>query len=108
MNYTYEYSNFPNSIIEIHNFKDVDSSIAVILNTIKSLQSRGLFEEAAKICSENKNILKPYVIDSSVINELVEQIRNTQIYAMSNRQYVYTEQTEPETWIDGDIWIGGE
>ena len=35
--YTNEYSKLPYQIMELHNYKDVDDSIAEIVNQIKSL-----------------------------------------------------------------------
>lgn len=108
VDYTHEYSNFPSEVIEKHNFKDIDNNVAIIINTIKSLQSQGLYAEASKIISDNIAILKPYVIDSSVINELVEHIRNAEICSLATRQHIHTDETEPYACLDGDIWMGGE
>jgi len=39
---------------------------------------------------------------------MLEEIRNTQIYAKNIKQTIYADETEPNTMIDGDVWIGGE
>lgn len=107
VDFTHEYSNYPTAVIEKHNFKDVDNNVAVMINTIKALQSQGLYQEAAEVIQKNKETLKQYVIDTALINELIEQIRNTQKYALSARQSIYTTETEPYAMSDNDVWIGG-
>lgn len=106
--YTHEYSNFPNEVITKHNFKDIDNNIATIVNTIKSLQSQGLYNEVSKLIKDNKSELSKYFVDMSVINGMVEHIRNAQIYALGSRQSIYTDEDEPIICLDNDIWIGGE
>ncbi len=106
--YTHEYSNFPNEIMEKHNFKDVTNEIAVMINTIKSLQSQGLYDEAAKIIRTNASVLKPYNIDMTTVNGMIEHIRNTEIYATGIHQSVHTDVSEPDICLESDIWIGGE
>lgn len=105
--FTHEYSSFPEKVIETRHFKDVDDSIAAIVNTIKTLQAKGLYEEAADIIARNKATLKHYIIDTALINELIEHIRNTEIYALTARQSIYTTDTEPYACLNGDVWIGG-
>lgn len=107
-NYTHEYSNFPQEIIQKHNFKDIDNSVSTIVNTIKSLQSQGLYNEASKLIKDNQNELSKYFIDMSVINGMIEHIRNTQICALGNKQYIFTDDNLPIAWNIGDVWIGGE
>lgn len=37
--YTHEYSNFPNSLIQQHHFKDADDSVASLINEITDLNA---------------------------------------------------------------------
>lgn len=102
---THEYSKFPQEIIRQHHFKDVDDTMASVVNQIKSLQNEGLYNQAARVIENNRDVLGQYVIDSSMINEMIEQIRNTQIYALQQQQCVFYG-SKPLTCSNGDIWIG--
>ena len=73
--YTHEYSNFPNSLIQQHHFKDADDSVASLINEITDLKARGLYDLAAKKITENANILSHYNIDAETINAIEEEIR---------------------------------
>ena len=107
VNFTHEYSNYPSEVIEKHNFKDPDGAVADMITRIKSLRTAGLHQEAADLIEKNKDALKPYLIDTALINELIEQIRNTQIYALSAKQCIYTAEAPPYAPQDNDVWIGG-
>ena len=39
--YTNEYSRLPNEILTLHNYKDVDDTVAPYVNQIKILQAQG-------------------------------------------------------------------
>ena len=40
MNYTHEYSNFPDEIIELTNYRNVDDSIGDLINQIETLKTK--------------------------------------------------------------------
>lgn len=103
---TNEYSNFPSQLIQKHNFKDVDNSVAEIIKEIKDLQAQENFKEATEKINLHKEILKNYIIDASFINTLVEEIRNTQIYALRQCQNVFVCENIPSFYNNEDIWIG--
>ena len=105
--YTHEYSQFPNKLITIHNFKDADNSVAALINTIDDLKFRCLYESAAKVISENADKLAPYTLDSSTINTLEEENRNAQVMALQKHQCVYFDENEPDICAVGDVWEGG-
>lgn len=102
---THEYSNFPKEVIKKHHFKDVDDSIAAIVNQIKELQASGLYRQASRVIAQNKDVLGTYIIDASTINEIMEHIRNTEIFSLQEHQCVYVGN-KPITCNQGDIWIG--
>lgn len=102
---THEYSNFPNELITKHNFKDVDDNIASVINQIKELQASGLYNQASRIVAQNKDVLGQYIIDSSIVNELIEHIRNTEIVSLQAQQCIYVGD-KPLTCNNGDVWIG--
>lgn len=105
--YTNEYSNFPHSIILQHNFRNIDDSIASLVNEINNYKMQGNFEVASKLISENAGILSHYIIDASTINTIEEEIRNVQVMALQKHQCVYFDEEEPEFCAIGDLWEGG-
>ena len=104
--YTNEYANFPQSLITKHSFKDVTDDIASLINQINSLRTKGLYGQAERLIEQNEDILGQYVIDSTVINTIIEELRNAQIYAKQAKQYVFTGEEMPVCEYN-DVWIGG-
>ena len=105
--YTHEYSNFPQTIIIQHHFKDADDSVASLVNEINGYKERGLFELASKIMKENEDVLKQYSLGGAeTINTLEEEIRNAQIMTVQKSQLIYTDEVVPEIMAKEDIWIG--
>ena len=103
-NYTNEYSRLPYQIMELHNYKDVDDSIAEIVNQIKSLQSQGLFNQANRLVENNKDVLGRYVFSVEAFNAIEEETRNLEIMCKEKKQSIYFEQ-EPDNPEKNDIWI---
>lgn len=104
--YEKEFSNFPKQFIALHNFKNVDDSIASVINQIKSLQLQGLYNQAARIMENNKDILPQYIIDAITFRTIEEEIYNTQRYAKKIQQQIYFQDDEPDYCEEDDIWIG--
>ncbi len=105
--YTNEYSNYPSTLMEKTSFLDVDDSVADLINQIKAFQTSGEYNSAASLISQHPDI-KKRIPTSESLNKMLEEIRNTQIYAKNIKQTIYADETEPNTMIDGDVWIGGE
>ena len=78
--YTHEFSNFPDEILTRHNFKDVDDSVASIVNQIKELQANGEYDRAAQYIDMNKDTLGPYVLGSEYLNTIDEETRNGETF----------------------------
>lgn len=64
-NYENEFSNFPVQKITQHNFKNVDDSIADVINQINTLRSQGLYDQAAQIIRNHFDTLSHYVVDAT-------------------------------------------
>lgn len=105
--YTHEYSQFPYRLIEIHNYKDADDSVASLINQINELKFNGNYEAATKIINDNADVLKQYAIDSVAVNTLEEENRNAQIMALQKHQCVWFDENEPVVCSVGDVWEGG-
>lgn len=106
INYTHDYSQFPNRFMDRHNFKDVNNDVASIINQVKELQAQGKYAEAANIVDSQD--LKEYILSAEYINELDEETRNVEIKCISKKQSIYYFTDEPGFSDVGDVWIGGE
>lgn len=105
--YTHEYSSFPNSTMTLdmmRTFKDIDSSVGKVVADLQKAKASNDFKEVARIMEENPELID-YIIDASIINQLVEEIRNTQIFAKTAQQSIYIGDKPPVTYY-GDIRIG--
>jgi hypothetical protein len=88
-------------------YKDVDDSVASKIQQIQDLRRSGSYNLAAQKIKELN--LKDYNFSAQDVNWLIEEIRNTQIYAKQKRQNIYTDDENPITSaINYDVWIGGE
>lgn len=106
--YTHEYSDFPNTLYSLHNFsdlKDAPTSVANVIADIKRLVLEKKYDQAAQMLAENRSLVAPYMIDSTFINTLDEELRNVEIYAKSKKQALYYSDSKPDG-VDGDVWIG--
>lgn len=104
-NYTHDYSKFPSSIIEKKEFKDITADVAPYFEQYFQLMLLGDTESAQKIIVENS--LDPYIVNAYIFNWLVEEIRNTQIYAKTKgQQIIYVDSIDdlPDNPVDGDIY----
>lgn len=105
-NYTHEYSNFPDELITVKTYKDVDDDIAALVQQINEYREAGDFASANALVAENQAALSVYNVSSEDINRIVEEIRNTQIYAKESGNSVYYTDTEPtDAVINGDTWL---
>lgn len=105
--YSHEYSDFPNSLIKLHKYKNVDDSVASVFNQLNSLRSQGYYKQAQKIIKEND--LSQYCPDAVTINTLFEEIQNAQIYSQNISQpvqFVRFDESEPNNVNIEDVWIG--
>lgn len=113
--YENEFSNFPSQKITLHKFKNVDDTIAPVVNQINALREKGLYDLAQDTIEANADILAQHIIDATTIRTLEEEIFNTQTYAKeyvgkqtsSSLQCVYTSSDEPVGANINDVWIGG-
>ncbi len=91
--------------MERHYFKDIDNTIADLINQIKTLQAQGQYDRVNAIIKENKENLAQYVISSDYINAIDEETRNLEILAKSKKQSIYYTDDEPEDVVQSDVWI---
>ena len=103
-NYTHEYSNFPTTVMEKGNYKDVNSNVARLIDQLKTYQQNRDYNSAVLLIANNPS-LKQYIIGVDVINKIIEEIRNAQIYAKTAKQTIYVQDETPVSAIDGDVWL---
>ena len=102
--YTNEYSKLPLQIMELHNYKDVNDSIAEVVNEIKELQSKGLYNQATRVIENNKDVLGKYVFSVEAFNAIEEETRNLEIMTLERKQSIYYN-IEPDDPVANDVWI---
>lgn len=107
--FEHEFSNFPEKKIVRHNFKNVDDTIAPIINQIKALQEQEKYNQAARIIQNNFDALSHYIVDAITFRTWEEEIYNTQIYARQKQQTIFFDESEEDfDGIEGDVWLGGD
>lgn len=105
--YETEFSQFPNKKITLHHFKNVDDTLAPVINQINDLRSKGLYDQAARIIQNNSDVLSQYMADAVTFRTWEEEIYNAQKYARQVQQSVFLDEAEPDDCQEGDVWIGG-
>ena len=105
-NYTHEAgSNYPEQPLELTNYLDADSTIAEVIAQIKTYQAQGKYDKAEQYLAQHPE-LKKYIFGSSDINKLAEELRNTQIKALSVTQQLFYQNSNPKDFASvGDVWI---
>lgn len=104
-NYTHEYSNFPSSILNMNEFKDINATVLPRVMEFNTYIKNGNVSAAMDIY--NKYNLDDYFVNSVKLNTILESIRNTQIYAKTKGQqiiYVNSISEIPDNPVDGDIY----
>ena len=105
--YTNEYSQFPRQLMTLHQFQDVTDNIAEFVDQVKTLQSRGLYRQAARLIELNKDVLDKYFLSAEYLNFLDEETRNLEIMAKSKTQSIYYQDLNPiDSCVLYDVWIG--
>lgn len=101
-------AHWPNSLIDLTNYRDADNTVGPLIAQIKAYQEAGNYEAAQAIIIENAQVLKQYALDASAINKYVEELRNLEIYTKSRKQQIfYTTEEEMDTFGQlQDVWLG--
>lgn len=111
VNYTYEYrtktQSFPQIVPDKITYKDLDSSVATIAHQIEVYINAGNYSRASELLNANASKLQGYLISAQDVNRIIEDIRNTQIFALQRQQEITFTNTEPGYLESGDVWIGG-
>lgn len=103
--YTHDYSDFPNSVMEKFEFKDINSAVIEAVNAHQAALDNNDCATANRIWKEND--LGSYILLAYHWNMILENIRNTQIYAKTKGQqihYVDSLADIPDNPVDSDIF----
>ena len=106
--FTHEYSNYPDEYITLTNYKNVNDTIGELINQINQYRNDGNYAAAQVLISDYATQLKPYNLDMSIINMMIEEIRNTQIKGKVAGQFLSIEEDEPDGVWDNFVWLGGD
>lgn len=99
-------SNFPNSVMELHNFEDVTSTTYPKVKQYMDYCIKANLESAALMLTKNPE-LKKCLMNADAFNLIDEEIHNTQIYALKAGQVVSIEEDVPVSPSANLVWIGG-
>lgn len=106
--FTHEYSNFPDELIHLEGYKNVSDTIGELINQINAYRNDGNYTAAQILINDYASQLKKYNLDMSIINKIIEEIRNTQIKAYVAGQFLSIEEDEPDGIWDNFVWLGGD
>lgn len=102
-------AHWPNSLIDLTNYKDADNTVGPIIAQIKAYQEAGDFDSAQQLIMQHASTLKKYCFDSAAINKYIEELRNLMIYSKAKKQQIFYEPTEDSfaTYaVLQDVWLG--
>ncbi len=97
-------SQFPSELIALGTHKDVDDSVAALINKYYSYVESGDMDSAARIYEANKAALDAYAITADTIHYLEEEIYNIGLAALAKTNLIQSED-EPVFSQEGAYWI---
>lgn len=98
-------SNFPSECIPLGKHKDVDNTVVSLINQYNSYVQSGNMIVAGNFYDQHKAQLEPYVLNTSYLNRLEEEIYNTGLYALSSSSSINSD-TEPTVDQNiGSYWL---
>ena len=105
MDYSRKFNtNFPEQTIQLADRKDVDDTVVELVKQYYEYVNNGDMESASTLYKENEDVLRPYSIDIYYLNQLKEELYNTQLFALANATSIISD-TEPELLNSGSYWL---
>lgn len=98
-------SNFPTECITLNTHKDVDSSVVSLINQYNTYVQNGDMTSASTFYTKNKNTLEAYILDTSYLNRLEEEIYNTGLYAIAQKNEPIISSSEPVNQPTNGYWF---
>lgn len=97
-------SNFPQSLIPVGTKKDVDDSVSSLILQYYSFCDKGDMNSAAQLYNNKKNLLEPYIVDSSYFNLIEEEIYNIGVGLLNTTKSIISD-TEPISQSENSHWL---
>lgn len=98
-------SQFPDSLLDLPEFKDIDDSVKDIIMQYYQFLASNNIDSAIALLEANKTKLKPYMPTATILNLIKEEIQNIGIYAQLKKSVVISD-TEPDLDYDEDSeWL---
>ena len=97
-------SNFPDSVLSLSNFKDMDDTIKDIVTQYYNFVSAGNINSAQALIEANAATLKQYWIDSSEINKLEEELYNIGLFTQKKRAVVVFSTEPTVEYEENTLW----
>lgn len=95
---------FPDSLLNMEKFKDIDDTVKDIILEYYSDISQGKLTEAMALKAAHTE-LAPYWIDASKLNLLKEEIQNIGLYAQKLRSTVVSSEEPAINYDEYTLWI---
>ena len=106
MNYSRNFgSSFPQKPIAPGNHKDVDAAVSSLVTQYNQYMQNGNMAAASKLYLDNKDLLSLYIIDTSYINFLEEELYNTGLFALLSQDTIVSETQPGENQDVGGYWL---
>ena len=97
-------STFPTSAPTFVQKKDIDDSVKSMIDTYYNYIDREDISGAYQYYESNKDVLEPYIINSSFINRLSEEIYNMGLYNLYYNPTIISN-TEPDSQLQNGSWF---
>ncbi len=95
---------FPDSLLELNDFKDIDDSVKDVMTNYYKYVHAGNIDAALSLKNEHPE-LEDYWVNASKLNLMKEEIQNIGMFATMLRGTVISNE-EPELDYDtGSYWI---
>lgn len=106
MNYSRNFgSSFPQELIAPGNHKDIDAAAGSLIAQYNQYMQNGNIAAAGKLYQDNKALLSLYMLDTSYINLLEEELYNTGLFALLSHDTIVSESQPGETQDTGGYWL---
>lgn len=94
---------FPDSLLNMEQFKDIDDTVKDVILEYYSDISQGKISEAMAL-KESHQELNPYWIDAAKLNLLKEEIQNIGIFAQKLRSTVVSAEEPTLNYANDTLW----
>ena len=98
-------SQYPVVQMAVSQKKDIDNNVVTLVNVIENYVHNNDLENASIFLEVNKDVLDPYIIDSSFFNLIQEEIYNIGILALSKQNSMVSDKQPTTQTVAGSYWI---